>query len=326
MTATTHFTKIASRLIALASLAGTPAEAALYSLTASGTISQNSSGDATIPIGMPWSLKLTYDTAAPDLDFEAAGSPDPTFGRYTNTSSPPAMQFFHYKAGAYEVTLDDPADFGSLSNVLITSTSIKGIDINITAPAFFPQLAGGQVSFHADFAAFSSPPIFTTDALPTNTALSPASFVDSNVTLLPPSGVVSSGNLTSLSLTAVPAGDYNNDGRINAADYIVWRQTRGQTGSGLAADGNGDNTVDQADFEVWRAHFGQTAGGGAGIAAPVAVPEPATTVLLLFGACIGIRRRRRTNSDHTRDSDLASVLCQIRTLLCVGRTLQPDLC
>ncbi|HEX3602404.1 MAG TPA: hypothetical protein VHU84_19775 [Lacipirellulaceae bacterium] len=83
----------------LLALVAMPARAKLFSLAASGTISQNSSGDATIPLGTPWSFELIYDTAAPDLDFELTGSPDPTFGRFTNTASPPAMTFFQYKAG-----------------------------------------------------------------------------------------------------------------------------------------------------------------------------------------------------------------------------------
>ena len=81
---------------------------------------------------------------------------------------------------------------------------MNAIDININAPAFFPPLAGGPVSFHADFNAFSTAPIFASDALPTNTALGPESFDQSTVTLLPPAGVVSSSSLTSLTLTAVP--------------------------------------------------------------------------------------------------------------------------
>ena len=165
-------------LFTLLTLAAMPARASLFSLAASGTISENSSGDATIPIGTPWTFEIIYDTAAPDLDFESTGSPDPTFGRFTNTATPPAMTFFHYRAGSYEVTLDDPADFGTFSGIFITFTSIKGIDININAPAFFPPLAGGTVGFHADFANFSSAPIFTSDALPTNTALGPGSFDD----------------------------------------------------------------------------------------------------------------------------------------------------
>src|SRR5512144_2432054 len=99
-------------LLGLLALAAAPARAALFSLEAAGTISFNSSGDSTIAVGTPWTFELTYDTAAPDLDFESTGSPDPAFGRFTNTGAPPALTFFHYRAGDYEVTIDDPADFG----------------------------------------------------------------------------------------------------------------------------------------------------------------------------------------------------------------------
>jgi len=185
-------------------LAPASARAALFSLTVSGTISENSSGDPTIPIDTPWTFELIYDTAAPDLDFELTGSPDPTFGRFTNTSAPPALTFFHYQAGGYEVTIDDPADFGTGSAMDITFTSVNAIDINVHAPSLFPQLAGGAVSFHADFNAFSTAPIFSSDGLPTNTDLGPESFDQSTVTLLPSAGVVSSSGLTSLTVTAVP--------------------------------------------------------------------------------------------------------------------------
>jgi hypothetical protein len=67
------------------------------------------------------------------------------------------------------------------------------------------------------------------------------------------------------------AGDFNNDGRIDAADYVVWRQGLG-------------TTYTQADYDVWRTHFGQTTGSGAGISTNAAVPEPATLVLLIFAA------------------------------------------
>jgi arabinogalactan endo-1,4-beta-galactosidase len=77
------------------------------------------------------------------------------------------------------------------------------------------------------------------------------------------------------------SGDYNQDGSVDAADYIVWRKSVGQTGSGLAADGNGDQNVDQGDYDIWRAGFVQIAGASSALD-PVAVPEPATAVLLLF--------------------------------------------
>jgi hypothetical protein len=83
---------------------------------------------------------------------------------------------------------------------------------------------------------------------------------------------------------ALLPGDYNNNGIVDAADYVVWRKMLGQTGTGLAADGNNYGVVNPADFDVWRAHFGETVGSGAGAIANAAVPEPATTVMLLFAA------------------------------------------
>ena len=135
---------VALLLFILLTLAAMPVRASLFSIAASGTISLNDSGDATIPVGTTWSFQIIYDTAAPDLDFEVGGSADPTFGRFTNTGTPPAMRFFHYKAGSYQVTLNDAADFGTFSNMIVTFTSVKGLDINLTAPALFPHLAGGD--------------------------------------------------------------------------------------------------------------------------------------------------------------------------------------
>jgi hypothetical protein len=180
------------------------ARAARYELAAAGVISANTSGDSTIPIGTPWSFELTYDTAAPDLDFELLGSADPMFGRFKNSASPPALRAFHYRAGDYEVTLDDPADFGELSEVLITFTSIHAIDINIQSPGLFPHLAGGPVGFHADFNAFDLAPVLANDGLPTDVSLGTGSFDESTVTLLPPRGFISGGGITSFSIREVP--------------------------------------------------------------------------------------------------------------------------
>ena len=47
-------------------------------------------------------------------------------------------------------------------------------------------------------------------------------------------------------------GDFNQDGVVDAADYVLWRDTKGQTGLGLPADGNGDQVVDQNDYNLWR--------------------------------------------------------------------------
>jgi hypothetical protein len=52
-------------------------------------------------------------------------------------------------------------------------------------------------------------------------------------------------------------GDFNQDGRVDAADYGLWRNQFGAT-SGIAADGNGNGIVDAADYVVWRKVFSMT--------------------------------------------------------------------
>jgi hypothetical protein len=77
-------------------------------------------------------------------------------------------------------------------------------------------------------------------------------------------------------------GDFNRDGTVDAADYIVWRKSVGQTGNN-AADANEDDIVDFDDYNFWRNNFGATE-GEAGYLPSVTIPEPATLVLLFFAA------------------------------------------
>ncbi|MEO0529278.1 MAG: hypothetical protein AAF266_01745 [Planctomycetota bacterium] len=85
--------------------------------------------------------------------------------------------------------------------------------------------------------------------------------------------------------TAGLPGDYNGDGVVNTADYVVWRDAL-QTGD-LAADGDGDGDVDADDVIVWQENFGRTA------AEPVsAVPEPAGIALLVAALLAAAKSRR----------------------------------
>lgn len=55
-------------------------------------------------------------------------------------------------------------------------------------------------------------------------------------------------------------GDYDANGRVDAADFTLWRNTVGSSAApGSGADGNGSGLVDQADYDVWRANFGRLA-------------------------------------------------------------------
>jgi len=75
-------------------------------------------------------------------------------------------------------------------------------------------------------------------------------------------------------------GDFNQDGKVDAADYVVWRKGFGTTFS-------------ITDYNNWRANFGQTGGSGASFEA---IPEPTQIGLLVSCAIAVIWQRRRISS------------------------------
>jgi probable HAF family extracellular repeat protein len=92
-------------------------------------------------------------------------------------------------------------------------------------------------------------------------------------------------------LTPIPLpGDYNANGRVDAADYVLWRKNN-NTAVTLSNDATPGTSP--ADYTVWRSHFGQPPGSGSDASANTAVPEPATYLLLMFGAADWCRRRQR---------------------------------
>jgi hypothetical protein len=81
-------------------------------------------------------------------------------------------------------------------------------------------------------------------------------------------------------VTLIP-GDLNNNGVVDAADYVVWRKGLG-------------TTFAQSDYDILRTHFGQTAGSGSAAksaTSSTAVPEPRCLLLLLAGVMMIMRGR-----------------------------------
>jgi T5SS/PEP-CTERM-associated repeat protein/autotransporter-associated beta strand protein len=60
------------------------------------------------------------------------------------------------------------------------------------------------------------------------------------------------------------AGDYSEDGVVNAGDYVTWRKIDGS----------------QSGYDIWRRNFERTLGGGAGSAA---IPEPTSVIVIMVG-------------------------------------------
>ena len=87
-------------------------------------------------------------------------------------------------------------------------------------------------------------------------------------------------------------GDYNSDGEVDAADYVVWRANLGSSDN-LAADGDGSGMVDEPDYGIWRLHFGQTLGSAAAASATLnTVPEPVTLSLAVAGMILVLYMRK----------------------------------
>jgi Metallo-peptidase family M12B Reprolysin-like len=78
------------------------------------------------------------------------------------------------------------------------------------------------------------------------------------------------------------AGDYNDDGRVDAADYSVWRDSLNQSGNALPADGNHNGRIDTGDYTIWMTNFGRTNGGNASLVSTPSVPEPGSCVAMLI--------------------------------------------
>ena len=87
-------------------------------------------------------------------------------------------------------------------------------------------------------------------------------------------------------------GDYDRSGQVEAADYVLWRNSHNESVTpGTAADGNLDGQVTTADYDLWRTNFGQATVAGFGeqpsFAAAAAIPEP-HSILLFVAAAIAL--------------------------------------
>jgi endonuclease I len=97
----------------------------------------------------------------------------------------------------------------------------------------------------------------------------------------------------SLLAEAILSGDYNRNGAVDAADYVVWRHALGQDVTEYGgADGDGDGMIGDGDYAVWRTNYGATATAASAVVAST-VPEPATVYFIAcaLGFTCSVRQR-----------------------------------
>ncbi|TWT47227.1 PQQ-dependent sugar dehydrogenase [Botrimarina hoheduenensis] len=80
------------------------------------------------------------------------------------------------------------------------------------------------------------------------------------------------------STTGLLAGDFNQDGQVDAADYTVWRDLLGVR-------------YEQRDYDVWAAAYGQSLPG-----LSATVPEPSAGVIGLLGCAVAAGFRRTASA------------------------------
>ncbi len=102
-----------------------------------------------------------------------------------------------------------------------------------------------------------------------------------------PGFTVDYGTGSSSQITLMAAGlpgDWNHDGNVDAADYVIWRKDPANNGG------------DPQGYNTWRQNFGNSSlNGSDAISAGVAVPEPATVVLVLLANAQYITWKRRVS-------------------------------
>ena len=93
------------------------------------------------------------------------------------------------------------------------------------------------------------------------------------------------GTNSQITLIKAPSGvngDFNNDGKVDAGDYVTWRKNSG-TSNALINDNGLGTPVGPAHYTLWQSNFGKPPGTGIGSLSGGAVPEPASLLLVLLG-------------------------------------------
>jgi hypothetical protein len=212
-------------------------------------------------------------TGAPDSDrfisgdWRAPGSAGPhnIAGGGHNNGNPLSEDAWHHVAIVRkDDTPGNTTDYSFTWNWYIDGVLSPNHTTSTTAPAPLPDFVGWTIAGRPGFPFYG----LIDEVRLTASALMPTQF------------------LSSMSAGPANPGDYNDDGTVNAADYVSWRNNVGTTNA-LANDAIG-GTIGQQHYLQWRSNFGRVAGSASALSA---VPEPASLAVLLIGIACATRCR-----------------------------------
>jgi hypothetical protein len=198
-----------------------------------------------------------------------------TFGASGAGFPAPIQQFISTGTGWLETILDADGNQNTGANPVVTYNP-AGENAN-------------AVRLHAEF-------FYQSASVPTQT---PEKFyiddLEITVTSDNPDARIYLPNGTSVLVNAPASlGDFNNDGKVDAGDYVTWRKEVDTGGTDALANDDGLGTpVGAAHYTLWRSNFGNPPGSGSGLGEASAIPEPASVVLLVIGLAAFCARRRR---------------------------------
>ncbi len=213
------------------------------------------------------SAQITSQDGSKDYPFLPTGV---GYGHFDDLPSggyfdPPAASGFRYQTtdgSRFTRLFDLPSGFNSPFSVSVEGRVIGRFTAGESVE--FSSFPGGGVSSFAIF-----------DILPS---------VDPTNVLVFPVGLEFDHPRASFDMiphVSLP-GDFNDDGKVNAADYTVWRN---YLGTNFDLNGNGDETdssagvVDRADYDLWKLHYGEHNPGTGTANLSSSVPEPSTTTM-----------------------------------------------
>ena len=91
-----------------------------------------------------------------------------------------------------------------------------------------------------------------------------------------------------IDLPPLVAGDFNDNGAVDTADYVLWRRNVGTINT-LRNDTTGVSVIGAAQYNLWRTNFGKPINSSLNT---THVPEPSALMLLLAAALLLPLRRR----------------------------------